>query len=250
MVMPVPDAQEPSASPPVVEASESLRPLPPGWEAWLEDLAAENLPPLDPEVFTVEAPPADPPPDLANELALLDRQIEAAQEELNSPDGWLRLDELLDTRDQVADDLAVQIAPELPNDLMDARFLQRANIADGQVVGGTVQYIEIYQSANNPPHGRVLDVGHYDSLLKTDEVYKELQSSADNGALTLMVKVIRLGIVKKEITERPMACPTISAHKRLCQLEMRSPLDELRHTAQQIRDAYDVKRLQAVRNVR
>jgi hypothetical protein len=185
MMMPAPDAQEPSVSPPVVEDSESLRPLPPGWETWLEDMATENLPPLDSDVFTVEAPPVDPPPDLANELALLNHRIEAAQEEMNSPDGWLRLDELLETRNQVADDFAIQSEPEPTNDLMDARFLQRADIADGQVVGGTVQYIEIYQSADNSPNGRVLDVGHYDSLLKTEEVYKELQGSADNGSLTL-----------------------------------------------------------------
>src|SRR5437868_6923233 len=90
------------------------------WERWITSLAAneESL-----------ARNADP-------FAELDQRIELAQEEMNTPDGSRRMDDLLEERDLLAETLSPERPPEPARDVLDARFLNRTDLdADGATVG-------------------------------------------------------------------------------------------------------------------
>ena len=189
-MLPIPDMQEPQDLIPYDEDM-SLIELPPTWEVMPPDYEYDDLPPADFDPFTIEgletALAIIPPPDLEHDLAELARRIEEAQSEMNTPDGFGRLNDLLEERDMTADELALQVMPSDPGQsLVDARFMSKADVdAEGQITGYTVQYIELYQDVNSEITGRTLDVGYFDDVETATETYQALQDSLADGTISL-----------------------------------------------------------------
>jgi len=138
------------------------------WERWINSLAANE---------GSLAPGTDP-------FAELDKQIELAQEEMNTPDGARRLDDLLEERDLFAESLTPENSPEAAQDLLDARFLSRPDLdSDGATSGYTLQYMELYDNGQNHVSGRVMDIAHYEEPERATQVYDLIQSSIAEGNL-------------------------------------------------------------------
>lgn len=145
------------------------------WENWFNTQMPDDLSSLNDNPFVIQ-------PDA---LEALDTQIELAQTEMNTPDGSRRLDELLEERDLLAEELAHETQLETVLEVVDARFLSRADVnTDGTVTGYTVQYMELYRDSDDAVNGRVLDIGRYDDQNHAAKVYDMIQESITDGSLT------------------------------------------------------------------
>jgi len=185
----MPPNLEPPDLPPFDDDRRPPEPPPLDWELRIEDYP-DDLPPSDWDPFTLDEildsapPPTMPEPE--DPLRALDRRIEEAYSEMNTPDGSRRLDDLLEERDMLTEEIAQQSVSASEGDLVDARFLGLANQdAEGQITGYTVQYIELYEDLNNAVTGRVLDVGHYADLDSANDAYQALQGSIADGTITV-----------------------------------------------------------------
>ncbi len=151
----------------------------------------DDEPPLDWDAPSLEALgildtlPPDSRADLEAELRELDGRIENQSSEMNTPDGSLRLDDLLEEQAALQEELFT-LGNATSVQLVDARFLGKPDLdAEGQVTGYTVQCIELSQDLNGEPSGRVLDVGHYQALEQAEFEYQTLQESIQSGELPI-----------------------------------------------------------------
>jgi hypothetical protein len=156
--------------------------MPPDWETWLLEATSDEVA-IDWNVHFSEPPElsADMPED---DLARLDRLIEDAQAEMNTPDGSRRLDDLMEERGWLAEEMALRNGPESPLDVVDARFVGRPTLdADGNPAGVIIQYMEVYQNPDQPFAGRLLDVGHYATDEDANKVFQIVQEGIDDSSL-------------------------------------------------------------------
>lgn len=192
-MMPFPETQEP----PLENAD---------WESWLAALPEPDLP-----------VPEDP-------LADLDRQIELAQEEMNTPDGSRRLDDLMEERDWLTEVLTPE---ETTQEVLDARFLNRSDLdADGATTGHTLQYMELVDAGDNQVGGRILDIAHYAEAERAAQVYDLIQSSIAEDALAQAdLRVLAEEVARAhELPEDDWRDATPDDHARF--LEQNPTLDE------------------------
>jgi hypothetical protein len=145
-------------------------------------------------------------PDLSQDdsldpLAALDRKIEAAAEEMNSPDGLARLEKLTEERDGLLEDQTITAPMPVPpgTELIDARFMSQSHMdIDGNISGHTVQAIEIYQAPNGDLSGQVLDVGHYQDAMTATATYETLQESVDIGEIAINEVILLAEVVAED----------------------------------------------------
>ena len=142
-----------------------------------------------------------PQADSLDPLAALDRKIEAAAEEMNSPDGIARLEKLTEEREGLLEDQAITAPVPVPpgTELIDARFLSQSHLDnDGNISGHTVQAIELYQAPNGDLSGQVLDVGHYQDAMTATATYETLQESVDIGEIAINEVILLAEVVAEE----------------------------------------------------